>query len=456
MKRLSVLVTAAALIALFAVALPAQAQATNTATWSAEYYNNIYLSGAPVYTTQVNNGLGLDWGTGSPHASVNADNFSARFRTDAFFNAGTYRFSIRADDEFSFRINDEVVLSTLGSGQPASILTVERTLSGVAKLQLDYREYTGNAVIQLTWQDVNAATAPVPTGTWLAEYYPNTTLTAPALAVFNESSPSHNWGFNAPLSGMPSDYWSARWRMSQYFGGGTYRFTVRADDGVRVYVNNTVVIDRFTESPGSEHIVDQNLPTGNHIITVEYLELYNNAFIDFKIEQVGSNPSTPAPQGTTATVTASVLNVRNAPSAVGSLVVTKIRRNETFAITGRNDNGSWYKLNVNGVEGWVSSAYVRINNTAGGVPVVPGEPQNVNPGDTIVSTSGVRLNLRQAPTTASASLALVPANTSMKVVGRNASSTWFQVEYTGQTGWVSASFVRSASAINYNSIPITG
>jgi uncharacterized protein YraI len=460
MKIRTTFLTVVALIALFAVAVPAQAQPTNTATWLAQYYNNLFLAGQnPVYETQVTNGLNLDFGAGSPNPAVNADNFSARFTTDAFFNSGTYRFSIRADDEFRFWVNGVVVLSTLDAGQPNTVLTVDQTLSGNVHLQIDYRERTGGAAISVNWLDVNAVTTPIPTGTWLAEYFPNQTLSQPPTAIINESSPSHNWGFNPPLASMPAEYWSARWRTSQNFEAGTYRFTTQADDGVRVIVDNNVIIDRFSESPGAVNVADVTLTAGSHVITVEYLELFNNAYLDFKIEQIsssGGTGSTPVAPGTaSATVKAFRLNVRNEPTTNGSVVLTKIDQGQTYPIVGRTADSSWYQIDVNGTRGWVSAAWITVNNAAAVPSTEPAPTLNIPAGS--VATQSIRVNFRNAPsTTGTEILDIIPRYTIVRVVGRNANSTWLQVEHDGQIGWVLGSLFYSPTPLDFASIPVTG
>lgn len=447
----------AALVALFAAVMPAQAQVTNTVSWRAQYYNNLFLSGVtPHFETMVHNGLTLDFGTGSPDASIQGDNFSARFTADADFPAGWYRFSIRADDEFQFRVNDNVVLTTMDNGQPNNILNIDLELSGITHLQLDYRERTGGAYVSLNWLYLNANTTNVPTGTWLAEYFPNQTLSQPAAAIFNESSPSHNWGFNAPVPNMPAEYWSARWRTTQNFATGTYRFTASVDDGVRVYVDNTLIIDRFTQSPGSVYTQDVAMMAGDHVITVEYLELFNNAYLDFKIEQVHSIPGPGAwSDNATATVTAFRLNVRNVPTTNNSIVVTKVDAGQTFPIVGRTTDNSWYEIDVNGTRGWVSAAWVRVNN-GDNVPATQDAPTLTIPAGS-VATQNVRVNFRSGPSTTNTQvLTIVPRYTVMNVVGRTADSQWLQVQYNGLTGWVLGSLVRSDTPLDFGSIPVTG
>ncbi len=50
---------------------------------------------------------------------------SARFDTNAFFYAGTYRFTITADDEFALLVNNVTFLDTRGAGQSGKTLVVD-------------------------------------------------------------------------------------------------------------------------------------------------------------------------------------------------------------------------------------------------------------------------------------------------------------------------------------------
>ena len=47
--------------------------------WQASYWNNMTLSGPPALQRGEAN-LDHDWGSGSPHANVPADRFSARWK----------------------------------------------------------------------------------------------------------------------------------------------------------------------------------------------------------------------------------------------------------------------------------------------------------------------------------------------------------------------------------------
>ena len=66
----------------------------------------------------------------------------------------------------------------------------------------------------------------------------------PAL-VRNDQTLNFDWETAAPSDNLPADGFSARWTRDQRFEPGRYRFRIRADDGVRFYVDDTLVIDEW-------------------------------------------------------------------------------------------------------------------------------------------------------------------------------------------------------------------
>src|SRR5262245_25844455 len=77
--------------------------ATYTATYgqklpfTAEYYDNITFSGAPVVTRQEAD-IDADWGNGSPDPALPGNLFAARWTKTQHFGAGRYTFTTLADD----------------------------------------------------------------------------------------------------------------------------------------------------------------------------------------------------------------------------------------------------------------------------------------------------------------------------------------------------------------------
>jgi len=66
---------------------------------------------------------------------------------------------------------------------------------------------------------------------------------------------------------------------TQNFAAGTYRFNAVVDDGVRVYVDDKLVIDEWFEHAGVTLTSDVTLSAGAHAVKVEYFEFGHTAQI---------------------------------------------------------------------------------------------------------------------------------------------------------------------------------
>lgn len=474
MWRKASVITLLLLLISAAVVQPALAQ---NPTWRGEYYNNSTLSGSPVFVRSDAN-IAFNWGTGSPGNGINNDNFSVRWSADVALNAGTYRFYAQADDNiriiFNF-VSWSPVIDTFASGQVNQLVTGDVNVPnpGTYHIQIDYRELTDQALAFVsfaslasnpTGPDFQAPSnpVPVPTSAWLAQYFSNTGLLGDPTAILTENSPSHQWGSGAPLASLPADNFSARWTSSQNLAGGSYNISARADDGVRVYVNGNLVINEWHGAGFTTYTANVNLPAGNNYFVVEYYEASGDAYLDFVIAQVGTtNPTQvpPSPTGATVTVTAYRLNVRALPDPVNGQVLLKINRLETYPVLGRNADGTWYQINVNGTVGWVSGGFVNINNGSN-IPVV-GSDQPAPPPSQGVSGNQVVANpynvvIRQGPSTGFQRIGLLPVTGVAPVIGRNGNNSWWQINFNGLVGWVSAEYAHISATANVGSIPITG
>ncbi len=112
----------------------------------------------------------------------------------------------------------------------------------------------------------------VPPDHWTAEYFANPTLTWPAASTVNEGTGflHHDWGMGAP-AGVPPDQFSARYtRTITLTAPARYRFFVLTDDGARLWVNGTLVIDAWLAMPGPTIFTTvQELGAGSHTLRFE-------------------------------------------------------------------------------------------------------------------------------------------------------------------------------------------
>ncbi len=366
MKRLMTL-----LVVLFAgLILPAIPTASAAphgeyrANWTAEFYNNTDLRGAPVLV-RSDPQVRYNWRTGSPHYLVNADHFSARWTAVVNFpEAGWYRFRIQGDDGTRLYVDGVSVWDHWIQQTPVAFGIDVELNAGHHDLRFEYFEATGNAIASIYWYKLNpggegdrgsnamtslvdhpplpaqvvptgqaappvplaqpayagyaypplyfnytyqvitvstttysnypttappsvypvytypassvvpVASAPPASNTWHGEYYNNMSLSGTPVWTRDDPSINFDWGIGSPnLAIIPPDCFSVRWtRVMSFPTGGDYTFTAATDDGVRVYLNGTLVIDDWSHRQGQFLIYNAHIPAGNHTIVMEYFE----------------------------------------------------------------------------------------------------------------------------------------------------------------------------------------
>lgn len=116
--------------------------------------------------------------------------------------------------------------------------------------------------------------------TWKAEFYDNPYLLGTPLTQ-TVGSVDFDWGLASPFEDKPDDYFSARFTTDATFPtAGVYRFSIFADDSVRVSIDFQAVIDTFDRpQPGSLLSADVNLTAGVHHIQVDYRENTFTAYV---------------------------------------------------------------------------------------------------------------------------------------------------------------------------------
>jgi hypothetical protein len=106
---------------------------------------------------------------------------------------------------------------------------------------------------------------------WQAAYFNNMTLAGSPVLQRTEANIDYNWGVGSPDPSVNGDGFSARW--SRYLDlSGTYRFTTTSDDGLRVYVNGRLLINEWTDHAPKTVSADITLPSGHHMVVVEFYE----------------------------------------------------------------------------------------------------------------------------------------------------------------------------------------
>jgi len=110
-----------------------------------------------------------------------------------------------------------------------------------------------------------------------ARYFDNLDFTGPSVARV-DATVNFLWGQGAPLAGISADTFSARWTgQVQAKYSQTYKFYVDANNGVRLWVNNKLLIDRWANSWGESSGSINLLANQKYDIKLEYYEFDNSA-----------------------------------------------------------------------------------------------------------------------------------------------------------------------------------
>lgn len=273
--------------------------ATAPSGFIAQYYGNMQLQGTPV-VTRTDPVIDFVWNEGTPDPAMPVDHFSVRWSQAYQFDASPYVFTLTADDGIRLKIDGVTVLEKW-IDQPSTTYMVQHDMTaGTHDIVVEYYENGGGAVAKVSWVKGDIAPPP-PTNTYQGEYWnvaawpaiPGIPAT-PANLTRSDATIDFGWNDAAPDPGLTLDHFIARWTKRHTFAAGTYRFTTTTDDGVRVYIDNQLLIDAWHDQAVTTVTADKTLSAGPHDIRIEYYENTGGAIARFSFNQVagGSTPNT--------------------------------------------------------------------------------------------------------------------------------------------------------------------
>lgn len=138
------------------------------------------------------------------------------------------------------------------------------------------------------------------------------------------------------------------------------------------------------------------------------------------------------------TVTASALNMRSEASTSGS-IVTCLPRGTVVLVTGHSDG--WYQVACQGKTGYMSADYLSVSDSA-----------EAAFGDGSITGTDVRV--RSGPGTSYSVLGYVNTGDTYAVTG--VSGNWCRISYSGQTAYVSGTYIRFAGGGSSGSVSSSG
>lgn len=303
--------------------LPPDSGQGSTYNWHAQYWNNKNLGGAPTWSQYEQAGeLRFAAGQGAPVGTrgIQEDNFSARWVTTSYFDGGIYNFISQADDGVRVYIDGQQVIDKWQASEPWAERTAYAAVSpGYHQVMLEYFEEGGIAGQTLRWEQAN------PPSEWAGEFFRGKSLDDKDLAGHRGGGTGFldkDWGVGHE-SGVPigDDDFSDRWTTTRYFEPGVYEFTSLVDDGIRMWVDDQLVIDKWQDQPFATNKVLLSLDKGYHKIRVEHFENGGAAYSKLNWEKVADSSGN---QGLQEPWVGQYFNNRDLS---GSPVVTRLENN---------------------------------------------------------------------------------------------------------------------------------
>jgi hypothetical protein len=248
--------------------------------WHGDYYKEPWVEGGFV-DDRNDSVIQFDWGLDCPDLVFGyCDSFSIAWKATRFFEPGTHRFFIYADEGYQLFVDGAMVKEggwhdgQPGGGEDTSyVLEVDSLESH----QLTYNFHDRGTLAEARLWIVHMAHP-----TWMIEFYENKTLSgSPTITDPDGYKVFFDWGSGRPRKEMPSNGFSIRWSGPRYFHAGCYRFGFFADDGVRLWVDGELLVDQWHDGRGEYHSPVTYLNTGYHDVTIEYYENTGDAEIRF-------------------------------------------------------------------------------------------------------------------------------------------------------------------------------
>ena len=121
---------------------------TLPAGWTGQYYNNMALSGSPVFSRNDGPDVNFVWNDGSPDPQIPVDGFSIRWTRTITFNEGVYQFSTTSDDGSRVFVDGQLILNAWQDQPPTTTSANKQMSAGPHTIVVEYYENGGGAQMQ--------------------------------------------------------------------------------------------------------------------------------------------------------------------------------------------------------------------------------------------------------------------------------------------------------------------
>lgn len=259
------------------------------------FFNTNNLTGS-VADIQMTDKIDFDWGDASPTDQVNSNRFSTRWVAVDNFEKGLYRFLTDVDDGLRINVDGEMVLDIWTRKWPhyGKRQVLVPLSAGQHKIEVEYRENWGSAKAKVFWEKAPDCSV-VPSEEFCTEIFDNRELSGSAIDTMMSSAINFDWTNKAPTIGVYKDRFTTRSVGKFAFNDAYYNFNASVDDGMRVWINDQLVIDNWKRNwywKGKDNRAVK-IAAGTHTVKVETIEHYGNANAKLTWAEISDCATTP-------------------------------------------------------------------------------------------------------------------------------------------------------------------
>ncbi len=323
---------------------------------------------------------------------------------------------------------------------------------------------------------------------WTGTFFPSSDLSGTGTQIAGINGLNFNWGTaqpivngatvpiaNCPNSPTCTDNFSARFTSSQNLTPGQYNFVVSSDDGVRLYVNGAVVLDKFIGRALTTDTISVTITTTPVNLTVEYFEGIDQAILQVQWFLVSGTTAIPgqtlvygtptvavtAAPAVTVTVAGVKAEALRTGPYLGASMIGEVAAGTPLVPLARNkDEGiyNWYLINTGTKTGWISGRYVTLTGDINAIPLQSTVFEQIDgaPDVGVLAIPRSVMNLRKRPSIRSAKIMEIAWGAETALIGRTIQggrNFWLQVRLkTGEVGWIFAPYVTIRGDVN--AVPI--
>ncbi len=257
------------------------------------YYNDVRFGDQKA--SQIDRVIDFLWDD-APASGMRPDGFTVRWT--GFIEArcsGSHTFRSRVSDGLRLSIGGQTVIDGWRDRDPTELAGTAELQEGMRHpITIEFYDAGGGAEIDLRWQSACEAPATVPTsqlyppapvdcgallppgaGTGLSgEYFGDATLASRA-ATRTDGPISFDYGTERPHASVPAGDFSIRWTgRLQPRHKGLHTFDTRSDDGVRLFINDRIVLADWGKGGPKFNVGTVYLdPTQSYDVRLEYVNL---------------------------------------------------------------------------------------------------------------------------------------------------------------------------------------